>query len=426
MMKKISLICLVSLTSMALTLEQSVDLALKNSTKLGEIQLNKDIQKYNKEQKQSLKYGELSLVGSFDHYNLPRTLVPLTPTSITPDIATTQDLFSVGINYSVALFTGFAQTRSVEIQELQENSAQLLENLTKEQIIYNVKSIYLSLLSLQKQLLSLEEYMGAQKDLLSIIHTEVELGKKAYIDELKATNDLEATRANKQKLLSNIDILKASMKYFINTEVDPLQDIDIDVKGLAFDYSNLNSLEKLQILNLSLQSIDKKIAIAKSSYYPQVSLSGYYGQNFGYNDSSNPNEGDFNNENIWQVGVKIKYNLYDFGSRSASVESAKLQKMQSKIKIYDKMREVQKDIDSAIAKFQESIANYKSATSQYKLLKESASIEKVRYDNGAATINDLLFINAQRELAKSKMIDAKYNYQKTIYSIEYLLEKGNK
>ncbi len=425
MIKKVSILSLLAISSMALTLGQSVDLALKNSTKLGEIKLNKDIKKYNKEQKQGLQYGELSIVGSFDHYNLPRTLAPIAP-PISPNTPTTQDLFSVGINYSVALFTGFAQTKSVEIEELQQNSALMLENLTKEQIIYNVKSLYLSLLSLNKQLSSIDEYLQAQKDLVAIIKTEVELGTKAYIDELKVQNDLEATKANKQKIMTNIEILKASLAYFTNSPINNLKDIDINVKGIAFDISNLSSLKKLQILNLTLKAQEKKVDITKSSYYPQVSLNGYYGENFGYNDSDNVNSGDFNSENIWQVGIKVKYNLYDFGSRSAAVESAKLQKLQSKIKMYDTQREIQKDVSSAIAKFKESIANYKSASSQYKLLIESAEIEKVRYDNGASTINDLLFINAQRELAKAKMIDSKYNYQKAIYYIEYLLEKGNK
>ncbi len=415
MIKKVSILCLVTISSMALTLEQSVDQALQNSTKLGEIQLNKDIRKYNKEQKQGLKYGELSIVGSYDHYNTPRTLAPIAP-PISPTTPTTQDLFSVGINYSVALFTGFAQTKSVEIEELQQTSAVMLENLTKEQIIYNVKSIYLSILSLNKQLKSLNEYLKAQKDLLEIIKTEVELGKKAYIDELKAKTDLETTKANKQKLLTNIDILKASMRYFTNSEVNNLKDVDINVKGIAFDFSDIDSLEKLKILNLGLKAMDKKVDITKSAYYPQVSFNGYYGENFGYNDS----------ENIWQVGVKIKYNLYDFGSRSATVESVKLQKLQNKIEMYGTKREIKKDINSALAKFKETIANYKSTSAQYQLLVESAEIEKVRYDNGASTINDLLFINAQREIAKSKMIDSKYNYQKAIYYIEYLLEKGNK
>ncbi len=426
MIKMLSVLSLVSLSLMALTLDESVDAALENSSKLSEIKLNKEIKKLHKEEKSGLQYGELSLVGSFDHYNLPRTLAPITPASISPSTPTTQDLFSLGLNYSVALFTGFAQTRNVEIEQLQVESAISMENLTKEQIIYNVKNIYLSILSLDKQLQSLNDYFKAQSAFVDVIKEEVKLGKKAYIDELKAKNDLESIKANRQTLLANKDILKASLKYFINQDINTLEDIGITVSKVEFDIANIDSLDRLKVLDLSLQAIDKKVKIKESSYYPQVSLNGYFGENFGFNDATNVNDGDFDSETIWQVGVKLKYNLYDFGSRGASVESAKVEKLQNSIKKEDMKREITKDVTTALAKLNESISTYESTSSQFELLQESAEIEQVRYESGAATINDLLFINAQKELARSKMIDSKYAYQKAIYYIEYILEKGNK
>ena len=426
MIKTISIFSLISISLIALTLDESVEHALKNSSKLNEIKLNKEIKKLNKEEKSGLKFGEISLIGSFDHYNLPRTLAPITPSSISPSTPTTKDLFSLGINYSVALFTGFAQTKSVEIEGLQIDSAIAIENLTKEQIIYNVKNIYLSILSLEKQSDSLNDYFKAQNAFVDIIKEEVNLGKKAYIDELKAKNDLESIKANQQALITNIEILRASLKYFINEDIDTLEDLEISVSNMEFDTKNIDSLDRLKVLDLSLKAIDKKVKIKESSYYPQISLSGYYGQNFGFNDSTNLNEGDFNDETIWQIGVKLKYKLYDFGSRSASIESAKVEKLQNIIKKDDVKREIQKDIATALSKLNETISSYKNTVSQYELLVQSAEIEQIRYESGSITINDLLFINAQKELAKSKMIDSKYSYQKAIYYIEYILEKGNK
>ena len=425
MIKTISILSLATFSLMAMSLDESVDAALQNSSKLSEIKFNKEIKKLNKEEKSALKYGELSIVGSFDHYNLPRTLAPIAP-PIAPNTPTTQDLFSVGLNYSVALFTGFAQTRSIEIEQLQVDSALIVENLTKEQIIYNVKNLYLSILSLGEQLKSQQDYYKAQNAFLDVIKDEVMLGKKAYIDELKAKNDLETIKAKIQTIVTNINILKASLKYFTNQEVQELEDVEISVAKVEFDTKDINSLDRLKVLDLSVKAIDKKVAIKESSYYPQVSFNGYFGENFGFNDSDNVNSGDFNSENIWQVGVKLKYNLYDFGSRSSSVESAKVEKLQNMMKKEDTKREIIKDIETSVSKLNEAISNFESAKSQFGLLKESAEIEQVRYESGSATINDLLFINAQKELAKAKMIDSKYGYQKAIYYIEYILEKGNK
>jgi len=341
-------------------------------------------------------------------------------------VATTQNLFSVGVNYSVALFTGFAQTKNVEIQELGKKQSEISLNLTTQQIIYNTKSLYLSLLSLNEQLKATLKYSNAQKKFLNIIHNEVKLEKKAYIDELKAKNDLQTSKTKEQILRSNITAVKASIKYFINQDIDQVDAIDIEVKRVDATTDKLDSLNRIEMLNLAIKSDQKKIDIKKSFNYPQISLNGFYGQNFAQNDATNINSGDWENKEVWQIGLKIKYNLFDFGAKEASIQASRVQKLQNKIKKEDIKKEILKEITIALSKTDESISNYKNELSKYELLTQTAEIEKVRYESGFVTINDLLFVNAQREIAKSKMIDAKYNYQKSIYYIEYILEQGKK
>lgn len=424
MIKKLTLLSLCAFSLSALTLQEVVDLALKNSTKLQEVSLNQEKTTLIKEQKQSARYGEFNLVGSFDHYNLPRTLAPLTPSTISPTIATTDNLFNVGINYSVPLFTGFAQTKNIEIEELQKSNDIILEKLTKEQIIYDVKTIYLSTLSLEDQLNSLNSYAKAQTDLLNIIHTEVALGKKAYIDELKAMSDLEGIKSIQQTLISNIEIFKASLKYFINQDVGDLTTVVFTNEEPTIE--GINDLARIKAMDMSLKMLDEKIAVQQSSRYPQVSLNASYGQNFGYNDAKNPNPGDFNNQELWQIGLKLQYKLYDFDADRLGVEATKVEKLQNQIKKEDVKRALEKELSSSISKFHEAKALYGNAKTKYKLLVQTQKIEKVRYENDAITINDLLFANAQTEIAKSQMIDAAYNCQKTIFLTQYLLEKGNK
>ena len=69
---------------------------------------------------------------------------------------------------------------------------------------------------------------------------------------------------------------------------------------------------------------------------------------------------------------------------------------------------------------------YLSNTAQYELAKESAAIEQVRYENDAATLNDLLLAKSKAQLALSGVIASKYNYQKSKYYIQYLMERGDK
>lgn len=426
-MHKFVLMTLVALTSLhALNMDESVALGLKNATKLKETALSQEIVAINKKSKEAAQLGAFELIGTYDSYNLPRTLAPLTPSSISPTIPTTENLFSTGVKYSVALFTGFAQTKNIEIEDIQKSSAEIFEKLTQEQIVYNVKNIYLSMLSLQNQQEALDGYIGAQEQFVATVHDAVILGKKAYIDELKAQSDLQESLSKKQNLISSREILEESLRYIIDDDVGTLEDISINVVKKEFDMESLDLLDRVQALDLTLKIIDTKIGIKNSYKYPQISFDAYYGQNFGFNDAKNPNEGDFNNQELWQVGFKIKYTLYDFGVNSYESQILELQKIQSQAQNEGFKRELYRDARIGLSGLNKTIADYKNSVTKYELLDASAEIEKARYDNGLASINDLLFVNAQKELAKASMIDAKYSYQKALYYIEYILEKGVK
>jgi len=68
----------------------------------------------------------------------------------------------------------------------------------------------------------------------------------------------------------------------------------------------------------------------------------------------------------------------------------------------------------------------RSNLKQLTLAKKSEKIEKVRYNNGVSTINDLLYAKSQTHLASAKLIESKYNYQKGKFYMDYLLERGVK
>ncbi len=138
----------------ALTLEECVQLALKKNPDLQKQQLSLDLAHEDVAEQRAGSFGKLDIIGSYTHYNLPRTLAPLTPASIAfgaADVATTQDLFGTAVVYEVPLFTGFAQTRAVEAADLQREMAGATLKLSREQLIYNVKTLYVQILSLQDQ-----------------------------------------------------------------------------------------------------------------------------------------------------------------------------------------------------------------------------------------------------------------------------------
>ncbi len=422
------------LFSDTLTLERLIDYGIKHSTVVKKSKAQMESARAKRQESKAARMGSIDLVGSYTHYNLPRTLAPLTPASILSDparVPTTTNLFGTGIMYTVPLFTGFAQTRQVEMDTIATELSKSRLSLTKEQLAYNVASLYLSILALQDMLYAQHEHVTALKKLTNIIKREVSLGKKAHIDLLKAENDLYGNLSYEEVLKGNIAMTKASLASLVGIKhIGKIKPIKVIVKRPNYSIErllrNASSLNRVHIAELNVKKADKGVQKSESSRYPQVSFSSYYGYNYGENDGSNMYPGDFNSQKNWQVGVNAKWTLFDFGKNDAATQKAKIAKMQATFDKHQTLLDLRKSLVEAYEKMKQAYANYRGNTKQYALAKESEKIERVRYKSGVSTINDLLYASSQAHIARAKLIESKYNYQKEQFYMNYLLERGVK
>ncbi len=433
----ISFFCLFTLPlfteqSFGLTLEECVSLALSNNPDLQKQQLNQEAAASSVKELKSQNYGKISALASYTHYNLPRTLVPMTPAAMLTSptgVATTEDLSIAGISYELPLFTGFAQTSSVEVATLQRQMTEVAFRLSREQLIYNVKSLYVSVLSLQSQEAAQETYIQALERLYKDISLELKLGKRARVDQLKAAADLERAKAQKSQIASSLTIVKASLASLLNVpELSDFQDIPITVENATPRESTfsgqIRELQRYHSAELEVMKNEKLIKQSDAALYPQVGFNAFYGQNFGPNDSSNPKPDDWSNEEVWQAGLTLKWDLIDFGKRSSSRQRAKIAKQQSLRNRLKTELELKRDFTEAVTRINTAITEYSSAKTELAMTRETVAIEQVRFDRGAADLNDLLQARARNQLALSRYITAGYTYENAGFYLDYLLEKG--
>ena len=129
MLKKVSLllfVCMQSSSLFATTLEELIQSGLKHNSVIQKSDLEIELMHTKKIENQAKKLGSIDLVGSYTHYNLPRTLAPIVPSALSPTntIDTTQDLWSTGIQYTVPLFTGGLLEEQIQIDRLSEKMSE--------------------------------------------------------------------------------------------------------------------------------------------------------------------------------------------------------------------------------------------------------------------------------------------------------------
>ena len=422
--------------SYGLTLEESVDMALENNPNIQRERMNPSLSESDLSEKKSRNFGKIGLVASYGHYNLPRTLAPLTPANILSApyaVPTTQDLFTTGVMYEVPLFTGFAQQRSVEIAVMQKEMAGVSLKLSEEQLIYNVKTLYVNVLALERQKEAQNAYTLALAALLEEIRHEVKLGKKARVDQLKAAADLEKARAQESRIKSGIIIVKATLAGLLNLErLPPLEAVSvkrplpdaIDKKVTIDEKDAIKDLSRYQYAVMAVEKNAKLVEKSKADYYPQVNFNAFYGHNFGPNDSSNRYSGQWNNQEIWQAVINLKWNIFDFGGRKSAGEKARIRKRQSEKEKVQTTLDLKKSLIEARAKISTAAHEYHSAGAEHAMTLETETIEQVRFDNGAINLNDLLYAKARNQQAQSRLITAEYACLSAKFYLDYLLEDG--
>jgi outer membrane protein TolC len=427
-MKHIFYILIFTAPLFSTTLDEIISHALSNSTTIKVAKAESELAQLQAKVSKSSRFGELNLVGDATHYNIDRTLAPMTPNTIKSGkaITTSQEIYSGGVSYNVPLFTGFAQTRDIEISEIASKMSEIKQKLTKEQLIYNIRSLYLAILTQQEMKKAQHSYTLALKKLNKIIALEVVVGKKAEIDLIKSKVDLELAKTKEKILKTNISTTKATLSALADFEVSTIEKLDIKVSEPKYNLDELfaqnSTLAKVEVENMALQKANKLIAKSKSANLPQLNLNSYLGKNYGEDDKLD----DWDDETLWQVGVNFRYNLLDFGKRNATVQKAKIGKLKATLKKEQTLLDLKKLLIQAVGKIEQSYAQYLGNNTAYKLSQKSESIEKVRYKSDVATLNDYLLAKSKTQLSLAKLIESKYEYQKHVYYLDYLLEKGEK
>jgi outer membrane protein TolC len=415
---------LLTINLSATSLTELIDSGLLNNSLIKKTELQIELMEAKQAESKAKRFGEIDVVGSYTHYNLPRTLAPIVPSSLSPtsSVDTTQDLFSTGVQYSVPLFTGGAWEEQVAIDNIASQMSQSKKRLSREELIYNIRSLYLSVLSLQELQTSQEGYVGALESLKEKIGYGVELGKRAKIELLKANNDLVQAIGDVSKTKSSLKMLKSTLSVTTHTDtIDYLEPISIYMESPNNLTDSLDNLERFRLQELEITKGSKMVKKVEASKKPQVALNAYAGYNYDLDQVSH-----FEQEQLWQVAVNVKWNLYDFGATSTRVQQAKIAQLQAISQKDTTTEGFKKLFAKAQNEIEIALANYKTTQSQYALLQESETIEQARYDAGVATLNDLLLAKSKTELAKSQMIQSKYAYQNGIFYLDYLLERGER
>lgn len=306
---------------------------------------------------------------------------------------------------------------------------QLNQELTQQQIIEKVASVYYQVYQSKEILENIESNLALTEKTADIIDGLFRAGlvKKIDLDRtIVAVNNLKSAQ---QQALNGVLLAENALKFVIGMPIEqPITLAKEDFKvNFEIAFEKENSAKRIEIQALEKQKelleVNKKAKVA--AYYPSVALVANYGwlgmgpkNPLFYGEKDKVYWSDFS-----AVGLNISIPVFSgFGTR-AKVKQAQIELENLKTDIKDLHLAMDLAYENARNQIINSILTIQTQQENVKLAQEVLTNTQNNYKQGLAPLTDLL--DAERSLA-----DAKNNYTNAVLKyklaeIEMLKAQGN-
>lgn len=196
---------------------------------------------------------------------------------------------NISITGSEILFSGLERYYRIKLTR-KEYDAFVMDKLAqRKNICRNVVSAYYNVLCADKNIETAQVVERLIEEQLSVIETQVDAGMKTEADLLQIKSQLCSAQndivfANNMKKMALLELGQlmdiadyASMRLHEDGEIDiqQIHNVDDDIINFLLHHFPECRAEKLRV-----ESAQYAVKVAKSSYYPTLSLSGSYGSNY--------------------------------------------------------------------------------------------------------------------------------------------------
>ncbi len=388
--------------SEALTLERSLEIALKNNPEVAATLWDVSAAGAKVDQAKAARLPTLSYEANYLKYLNSRPLFEARYNNQRRLFTKQQTRGDVLLK--LPLFTGGRIINEIKAAELIRLAEENRLSRTRDELVFNVSSTFYSLLSQEKVINSVRFSIQAMQEQRDKMAKMVEVAKAAPVDLLRTEvrlADLE------QSLVKETNVLEIQKRILANLLGLDTEANRIKIKGqLAFEKvayraeqmvpKALESRPDFAAAKERLQSQARKVDVARAGHYPNVNLVGAYGYRgtgmMGVDDTRGPmaqNRGPFYDDD-GSIGMVLTLPLFEGGRISAKVseEISALAAAQERLRKLN--LQIRQEVETAVLDVSSSTERVKALEKAIEQARESLRIETLKYNLGAGTVTDVL------------------------------------
>ena len=368
-----------------LTLEESIKIALERNLKLHSAIEGVVGSEFRRKVAMTDFFAKWTGQYGFTRYNDPTTVGSTIKDS-------SKEIANFSTTISQPLFAGGSILSNYRNEKLGVDISKIDVETVKRDIVLQVREGYYNILRAEKFLDVAKQTVKQFEAQLEVTKAFFDVGIVPKNDVLQAEVRLANSRQGLIKAENDVILAKSSFNSLLRREIDtPLQVIDIlEYKSfpLRFEESLKEALERrpeIKTLNLKIEQAKEGVKIAKSGFFPTISLSGNY-----YRYSEEPGlMGDYRSER-WAVQTLATFTIGDWGKTAYKVGESNVKVTQaedSKTQLIEGIiLEVKSDYQNMLVA-EKSLSVAEKAIEQ---AEENLRMNEERYRYQVATATDVL------------------------------------
>ena len=328
---------------------------------------------------------------------------------------------SFSVSTEMNLFSGFKTTASLSQNKFDLLAAEANKELIENNLSLNVAGAYFQIL-LNKEIYRIaQEQIRLTEEQESRTQLLIENGKapESQLYDVKAQladDELTATEAKNSLRLAFLDLAQLmELKGYDAFDIDSMGGsiaMADTVNPVSIYHTALDCMPQIRKAYYSLQSKAKEVKIAKSGYYPVVSLgagitTGYYYYGRGLSDTFKK---QFDNNMQKSVYMTVSIPLFDRFSTRNQVRSARIEESNARLSLENERKELYKDIEKAYTDALSAFEKFEATSKAVMANEEAHRYALEKYAAGKSTVFEYDEIKMKLADALSKQSQAKYTY----------------
>jgi outer membrane protein len=330
-------------------------------------------------------------------------------------LGSTQE-YSFTTTVTQPIFTGFANLNQYKIASLGLDVAEINEKLVRQNIIFNAKNIYFSMLEAQKLLDVAQQTVTQIQAQKEVAQNYYQVGMTPLNDYLQAQVELANAKQELIVARNNLENAESDFNILLRRPLDTPVKIDDITDYFSFkqdlDYcfseADKNRLE-IKVATLEVEIAEKEVTLARKNYYPSIDLQGSY-FNVGTDWNVDGGTGTIDPSG-WDILATASWNFWEWGRTTYGIHEKHSRLSQAQLQKTEILDNIHLQVKKAYLRTQEAEKAIVTVGQAIEQAKENFRINEERYKAQVATSTDVL--DAQTLLSKTIT-----NYYRALYAFK--------